>query len=101
LKNLKQIKQQFQNEELTPKHLVAMMAKYRPYLHKRIGIELIHRAKRILLKFLDDAAKLSALGVSKAENSAGAVDASKDIASLSEIDILGFTRAMAKIPLTI
>jgi hypothetical protein len=28
--------------------------------------------------------QLSALGVSKAENSAGAVDASKDIASLSE-----------------
>jgi hypothetical protein len=56
------------------------------------GIELITPEQReILLKFLDDAAALSALGVSKAENSAGAVDASKDIASLSGIDILGFT----------
>jgi hypothetical protein len=62
-----------------------MMAQM-PYLHKNLqGIELITPEQReILLKFLDDAAAKSALGVSKAENSAGAVDASKDIASLSE-----------------
>jgi hypothetical protein len=55
------------------------------------GIELITRKREILLKFLDDAAaKLSALGVSKAENSAGAVDF-KRYCIVIGIDILGFT----------
>jgi hypothetical protein len=93
----KQIKQQFQNEELTlqQNHLVAMMAQIQAVFAQENlqGIELITSEQReILLKFLDDAAaKLSALGISKAENNTGAIDASKDIASLSGIDILGFT----------
>jgi hypothetical protein len=92
----KKIKQEFQNEELTlqQKHLVEMMAQIQAVFEQENiqGIELITPEQReILLKFLDDAAaKLSALGVSKAENGTGEVDASKDIKSLSGIDILGF-----------
>lgn len=92
----KKIKQQFQNEELTlqQKHLVEMMAQINTVFEQENiqGIELITPEQReILLKFLDDAAaKLSALGVSKAENVPAEVDASKDIKSLSGLDILGF-----------
>jgi hypothetical protein len=82
----KQIKQQFQNEELTlqQKHLVMMAQIQAVFAQENLQGRITPEQREILLKFLDDAAKLSALGVSKAENSAGAVDASKDIASLSE-----------------
>lgn len=93
----KKVKQQFQEEELTlqQKHLVEMMAQIQAVFEQENlnGIELITPEQReILLKFLDDAAaKLSALGVSKTENSTGEADASMGIKSLSGIDILGFT----------
>lgn len=92
----KKVKQQFQNEELTlqQKHLIEMMAQIQAVFEQENiqGIELITPEQReILLKFLDEAAaKLSGLGVSKAENIPAEVDASKDIKSLSGLDILGF-----------
>jgi uncharacterized small protein (DUF1192 family) len=93
----KKLKQQFQNEELTlqQKHLVEMMAQIQAVFEQENlqGIELITPEQReLLLKFLDDAAaKLAALGVSKKENNPDKVDDSKDIKSLSGLDILGFT----------
>jgi hypothetical protein len=48
-----------------------MMLKYRPYCTREFTRNRINytEQREILLKFLDAAAKLSALGVSKAENS--------------------------------
>ena len=92
----KKVKQQFQDEELTlqQKHLVDMVAQIATVFEQENlqGIELITPEQReILLKFLDDAAaKLSALGISKAENKGEEANASKDLKSLSGIDILGF-----------
>jgi TP901 family phage tail tape measure protein len=93
----KKVKQQFQEEELTlqQKHLVEMMAQIQAVFEQENiqGIELITPEQReLLLKFLDEAAaKLSGLGVSKAENNTEETDPSAGIKSLSGIDILGFT----------
>ncbi|MEN9907128.1 MAG: hypothetical protein RLZZ540_269 [Bacteroidota bacterium] len=93
----KKVKQQFQNEELTlqQKHLTEMIAQMKTKLGEvdQFGIPLISTEEReTILKFLDDAAsKLANLGGQKSENSPDKVDASKDIKSLSGLDILGFT----------
>jgi len=93
----KKIKQQFLNEELTlqQKHLTELMDQMKSKLVgvDQFGISLISPEEReIILKFLDDAAaKLANLGGQKADNSTEKADQSKDIKSLSGIDILGFS----------
>lgn len=93
----KKVRQQFQNEELTlqQKHLTDLVAQMNTKLGEvdQFGISLISPEEReIILKFLDEAAaKLSVLGMSKSENNPDKVDESKDIKSLSGLDILGFT----------
>ncbi|MBC5840737.1 phage tail tape measure protein [Flavobacterium sp. F-380] len=90
----KKIKEQFQKEEieLQQKHLEELVAQMSRVLGEKdeFGIELISPEEReIILAFLDEAAaKIAALGVQGATDSE---DSSKDIKSLSGLDILGFT----------